>query len=79
MEDFKPLHIAGYAVAALFAAVLLNVTRQIFFRKTNEPPVVFHWFPFIGSTVTYGMNPLKFFQECREKVRSSSRLYKKFG
>ncbi|KAB2573854.1 Eburicol 14-alpha-demethylase [Lasiodiplodia theobromae] len=67
MEDVKPLHIVGYAVAALFAAVLLNVARQIFFRKTNEPPVVFHWFPFIGSTVTYGMNPLKFFQDCREK------------
>lgn len=79
MEDFKPLHLVGYAVAALFAAVLLNVTRQIFFRKTNEPPVVFHWFPFIGSTVTYGMNPLKFFQDCREKVGRLPRLYKEAG
>jgi sterol 14-demethylase len=29
---------------------------------------VFHWFPVIGNTVTYGMDPYRFFFECRAKV-----------
>ncbi|KAF8339763.1 cytochrome P450 [Cantharellus anzutake] len=29
--------------------------------------MVFHWFPVIGSTITYGINPIQFFFECREK------------
>ncbi|KAF1997978.1 cytochrome P450 [Amniculicola lignicola CBS 123094] len=27
----------------------------------NEPPVVFHWIPIIGNTITYGMDPYGFF------------------
>ena len=48
-------------------AVLLNVLSQLLSRKSNEPPLVFHWFPFIGSTVTYGIDPFTFFFACREK------------
>lgn len=47
---------------------VFNVLRQLLFKNPNEPPVVFHWFPFIGSTVTFGMDPFKFFFNCREKV-----------
>lgn len=53
----------------LILTVVLNVASQILFRKSNEPPVVFHWFPFIGSTITYGMDPPTFFKQNREKVR----------
>lgn len=48
-------------------AVLLNVASQILFRNPNEPPVVFHWVPVIGSTISYGIDPYKFFFACREK------------
>ncbi|KAM3513033.1 hypothetical protein MY11210_003338 [Beauveria gryllotalpidicola] len=48
-------------------SVLLNVASQILFKNKNEPPLVFHWFPFIGSTITYGMDPLAFFHSNREK------------
>ncbi|KAK0657531.1 cytochrome P450 51 [Cercophora newfieldiana] len=51
----------------LFLAVFLNVLKQALFRNPNEPPVVFHWFPLIGSTVTYGMDPPRFFEENRKK------------
>jgi hypothetical protein len=34
----------------------------------NEPPVVFHWLPIIGSTVTYGIDPYKFFFAQQKKV-----------
>lgn len=48
-------------------SILINVARQILFRNPNEPPVVFHWVPIIGSTIAYGIDPYKFFFSCREK------------
>lgn len=64
----------GVVVASAFAsflvlAVVLNVLNQLLFRNSNEPPVVFHWFPIIGSTVFYGMDPYSFFFENKAKVR----------
>ena len=49
-------------------AVSVNVALQVFVpRDKSRPPVVFHYFPVIGSAVTYGMDPYRFFFECREK------------
>lgn len=60
----------GVAIASFVCiSVVLNVLQQILFKKPNEPPLVFHWFPIIGSTITYGMDPPRFFKENREKVR----------
>jgi hypothetical protein len=71
-EGFSRLGLAsqiGVAFASfLFLSVLLNVLKQVLFRNPNEPPVVFHWFPFVGSTITYGMDPPRFFKENRKKV-----------
>ncbi|KAJ5105424.1 hypothetical protein NUU61_002771 [Penicillium alfredii] len=61
------LRIACYAAAIVFISVLLNVLNQFLFYKKNEPPVVFHWFPIVGSTVSYGMDPYRFFFTCRKK------------
>ncbi|KAI6833172.1 Eburicol [Hortaea werneckii] len=57
------------AIGILIATViLLNVTRQLLIRGSpHEPPLVFHWVPFIGSTISYGMDPYTFFFSCREK------------
>lgn len=52
----------------LVVVVVLNVLRQILFKNSNEPPVVFHWFPFVGSTISYGIDPYKFFFDARAKV-----------
>jgi sterol 14alpha-demethylase len=57
-----------FAGSFILLAVLLNVLQQILFKNPNEPPVVFHWFPIIGSTITYGMDPPTFFQSMRAKV-----------
>ncbi|KEY71026.1 hypothetical protein S7711_00850 [Stachybotrys chartarum IBT 7711] len=62
----------GTQIAVAFAAfvsvsVVLNVASQILFKNPNEPPLVFHWLPFIGSTVTYGMDPPSFFEKNRKK------------
>ena len=58
----------GLGLAAFLAlAVVLNVLSQLLFRNPNQPPLVFHWFPFIGSTVIYGIHPYNFFFECQKK------------
>ncbi|KAF7516276.1 hypothetical protein G7054_g14223 [Neopestalotiopsis clavispora] len=58
----------GVAAAAfLFLSIFWHVTKQLLFKNPNEPPMVFSWFPVVGSTVTYGMDPPRFFKENREK------------
>lgn len=51
----------------LLIAVLSNVITQLFFKNSRRPPVVWHLFPKIGSTVDYGRDPYAFFFKCREK------------
>ncbi|KAL4891377.1 cytochrome P450 [Aspergillus ambiguus] len=48
-------------------SVIVNVLRQLLFKNPHEPPVVFHWVPWIGSTISYGIDPYKFFFDCRAK------------
>src|ERR1700733_4816670 len=60
--------IALVSVSAIGLIVLLNVLHQLIFQNPNEPPLVFHLFPFIGSTITYGIDPLRFFKTNRAKV-----------
>lgn len=64
---------AGLA-AVLTVAVVMNVLKQVLFKNPHEPPMVFHWFPIIGSTITYGMDPPRFFKENRAKVCGLSLL-----
>jgi hypothetical protein len=59
---------AGFA-AFIVLSVVLNALSQVLFKNPNEPPMVFHLFPVIGSTVTYGMDPYGFFFKCRARVR----------
>ena len=59
---------AGSLLALIILAVVLNVLGQLLVKNPNEPPIVFHWIPFIGSTVTYGIDPYKFFFSCQKKV-----------
>ncbi|KAG6016527.1 hypothetical protein E4U54_001151, partial [Claviceps lovelessii] len=71
MQQYLALGVGSQIAIAIatfiVASVAINVANQILFRNPNEPPVVFHWFPFIGSTVTYGMDPPTFFKENRAK------------
>ena len=60
--------IVGGILSLFLIAVIFNVLGQLLVKDPNEPPLVFHWVPFIGSTVTYGIDPYKFFFSCREKV-----------
>ncbi|KND89481.1 Eburicol 14-alpha-demethylase, partial [Tolypocladium ophioglossoides CBS 100239] len=70
-QHFQTLGLGSQIAIALggfvVLSVVLNVASQILFKNPNEPPLVFHWFPIIGSTVTYGMDPPTFFRENRAK------------
>ncbi|KAJ5922685.1 hypothetical protein N7516_010388 [Penicillium verrucosum] len=60
--------LAGVGALSFIAlSIVINVLRQLFFKKAHEPPVVFHWFPFVGSTISYGMDPYTFFNQSRAK------------
>nr|O14442.2 RecName: Full=Eburicol 14-alpha-demethylase; AltName: Full=CYPLI; AltName: Full=Cytochrome P450 51; AltName: Full=Cytochrome P450-14DM; AltName: Full=Cytochrome P450-LIA1; AltName: Full=Sterol 14-alpha demethylase [Erysiphe necator]AAC49811.2 eburicol C14-alpha-demethylase [Erysiphe necator]AAC49812.2 eburicol 14-alpha-demethylase [Erysiphe necator]ABR53729.1 cytochrome P450 sterol 14-alpha demethylase [Erysiphe necator]AIT52080.1 cytochrome P450 sterol 14-alpha demethylase [Erysiphe necator len=59
--------VTSIAFSIILLAVGLNVLSQLLFRRPYEPPVVFHWFPIIGSTISYGIDPYKFYFDCRAK------------
>ncbi|KAI9819036.1 MAG: Lanosterol 14-alpha-demethylase [Thelocarpon impressellum] len=54
-------------VGFVVLAIVVNVLSQLLFKKANEPPLVFHWLPIIGSTIIYGIDPYAFFFQCRQK------------
>lgn len=66
------LLVAAYAGAALLAAIIANVVSQLLFPQKNKPPLVFHWIPFLGNTLSYGLDPYTFFFSCRKEVRCPS-------
>jgi sterol 14-demethylase len=73
LSELVTQHGLGLVISAAFVAlvalaVVLNVLNQVLFKNPNEPPVVFHWLPIIGSTISYGIEPYRFFFECRAKV-----------
>lgn len=73
--DFSALNIVAAIAILVMLATLTTVMQQILLKNSNEPPMVFHWLPVIGSTVTYGIDPFKFFFDCQKKVgRLSSGL-----
>ncbi|KAH6686471.1 cytochrome P450 51B [Plectosphaerella plurivora] len=64
---------ASYQVVIIITALLLLsiihhvAVQTVLPRDPSLPPVVFSWFPIIGSTATYGQNPPEFFRINREK------------
>jgi len=63
------LQVVVVLAVTLSVTVFVNVAQQLLFKNPNEPPVVFHWFPVVGSTITYGIDPPRFFHVNRAKVR----------
>ncbi|RMZ77035.1 hypothetical protein DV738_g4639, partial [Chaetothyriales sp. CBS 135597] len=63
------LSVSANTLLAVLSIIALNVAYQFLARKLQKtrPPVVFHWLPFIGSTIQYGMDPYRFFFSCRQK------------
>ena len=66
--------VAGGIFSVAVLVIVFNVLQQLLHKNPNEPPVVFHWVPFFGNTITYGIDPYKFFFRCRERVSRSLEL-----
>ena len=64
-----PLYLSIPLTIALLLSIAIaeNVIRQLYFPDPHRPPVVFHLIPLIGSTIRYGIDPYKFFADCRAK------------
>ncbi|KAH7362723.1 cytochrome P450 CYP51F1 [Plectosphaerella cucumerina] len=71
-DDFRSRSTSSQAILTIVSLLLLSIIHHIAIqillpRDTSLPPVVFSWFPIIGSTATYGQNPPEFFRVNREK------------
>ncbi|KAI4167878.1 MAG: hypothetical protein LQ343_006837 [Gyalolechia ehrenbergii] len=68
-QHFPPRVSPSLAVltALITVTIVSSILHQTFFKDPSKPPVVFHWVPFIGSTVTYGIDPYKFFLDSQAK------------
>jgi len=62
-----PTLIVVGTVSFILVSVVANVLSQLLFKDKSKPPVVFQFFPFIGSAVMYGMDPYAFFYANQEK------------
>lgn len=73
-EQFSSHSLGAIVAGGLFSlfvlTIVLHVLSQLLFKNPNEPPVVFHWVPFIGSTISYGIDPYDFFFRCQKKVET---------
>ncbi|KJZ76396.1 Eburicol 14-alpha-demethylase [Hirsutella minnesotensis 3608] len=47
--------------------VVINIIWQMLPKKKSEPPLVFHLLPVIGNAISYGLDPPRFYAECRKK------------
>jgi sterol 14-demethylase len=56
-----------YLAIAVVGYLILQRRRQE--KELNEPPVVPYLVPFIGSMISFGMNPLEFLEKNRKQVR----------
>lgn len=67
-EYFKLLSITQQISIVVLAPFIYNLLWQLqnSLRK-DRVPIVFHWIPWFGSAVGYGMQPYEFFENCRNK------------
>lgn len=66
---------AKLAVQLIVGAFGTSILIQLLPQRQSGPPKIFHWIPFVGSAISYGLDPYKFFSECRKKVQSDNRQF----
>jgi sterol 14alpha-demethylase len=55
-------------IAFVVFSIVRHIIQQLAFPNQDEPPLVFSWFPLIGSTLEYGADPYKFYFKYQKKV-----------
>lgn len=48
--------------------IVCNIAWQgLYSLRRDRAPLVFYWIPWVGSAVSYGMDPYVFFEKCRQQ------------
>jgi sterol 14-demethylase len=55
-------------VAFIALSIVRHIVQQLVFPNKGEPPLVFSWFPLVGSTIEYGTDPFAFYFKYQKKV-----------
>ncbi|KAF7999439.1 hypothetical protein HF325_006115 [Metschnikowia pulcherrima] len=67
-EAFSSLPLIYKLVIVFLGPIIYNVIWQFFYSlRKDRVPLVFYTIPWVGSAVSYGMQPYEFFEKCREK------------
>ncbi|KAJ2957324.1 hypothetical protein NQZ79_g6950 [Umbelopsis isabellina] len=60
--------IALYGSLATITGFTIHILSQLVVKSDpKKPPVVFHFVPWLGNAVVFGMQPIKFLQDCQKK------------
>ncbi|CAH6718826.1 lanosterol 14-alpha demethylase [[Candida] jaroonii] len=67
-QSFSELKLSYRISIILLIPFVYNLLWQLYCSvRRDRVPLVFHWIPWFGSAVNFGMRPYEFFEECREK------------
>lgn len=55
------------SIVVMAPFVYTLVWQFLYSLRSDRPPMVFYWIPWVGSAVDYGTRPYEFFAECQEK------------
>lgn len=62
------LPVSAQVLLVLLLPFVYNILWQFAYSlRKDRAPLVFHWIPWFGLAVPYGMNPYQFFEDCRQK------------
>ena len=65
---FTSLSVSQQISIILLGPYVYHLLWQLLYSlRKDRAPLVFHWIPWFGSAVGYGMNPYQFFEDCRSK------------
>ncbi|KAJ1974373.1 Lanosterol 14-alpha-demethylase [Dimargaris xerosporica] len=67
IRSSSTLSVATALLGLVLTALVWAQIEQRVFKNPHAPPVVPYLFPFFGSMVTFGLDPLKFFRENQKR------------
>lgn len=68
LTAFLDLSLTAKISIMILIPFIHNLLWQLYCSiRTDRAPLVFHWIPWFGSAVVYGMQPYDFFENCRAK------------
>ncbi|SJM87082.1 probable Lanosterol 14-alpha demethylase [Zygosaccharomyces bailii] len=68
LSAFLALPLSQQISICVVTPFVYNIVWQLLYSlRSDRPPLVFYWIPWVGSAIPYGTRPYEFFAECQEK------------